>query len=289
MNVIIFGFVCASIMVGGGYWVATRSPAWLSGHRLGLLMAVGSALLLTTLCLEMLPTASEVLGHQAFVWVLVGIVAVVLLEQHLAPRLDRWLTQQPADEFSMAEAHHHGRHHDHDACDHATEACSTHRIDPMSHIHALHHHGHLHHGTACTAVGCLVVCTFFDGLSLAAGFSTSAHLGIVLSIGLLLHLLPEGLVAASILLAAGARRATAQGAAIVIGLALLAGIGTAKTLGVAIGASAVVLALASGVIAYVALGQLLPLVMRTPGGLRLMLATIGILALLETTWPHSHH
>lgn len=124
---------------------------------------------------------------------------------------------------------------------------------------------------------------------MAAGFSTSAHLGIVLSIGLLLHLLPEGLVAASILLAAGARRATAQGAAIIIGLALLAGIGTAKTIGVAIGASAVVLALASGVIAYVTLGQLLPLVMRTPGGLRLMLTTIGVLAILETTWPHSHH
>lgn len=285
MNVIIVGLVCACIMVGSGYWVATRSPAWLSGNRLGLLMAIGTALLLTTLCLEMLPTASEMLGHQAFVWVLVGIVAVVLLEQHLAPRLDRWLTQRPEDRSDVPEPHHH----DHGACDHATEAYSTHRVGPMGHVHAMHQHSHLHHGTACTAVGCLVVCTFFDGLSLAAGFSTSAHLGIVLSIGLLLHLLPEGLVAASVLLAAGARRATAQGAAIVIGLALLAGIGTAKTLGVAIGASAVVLALASGVIAYVALGQLLPLVMRTPGGLRLMLATIGILALLETTWPHSHH
>ncbi|MEB3198206.1 MAG: ZIP family metal transporter [Candidatus Sericytochromatia bacterium] len=292
MTILVYSLVTAALMLAGGLWVATRPQAWLTEGRLSLLVAAGTGLLLATLGLEMLPSASEALGHRAFVWFLAGIGIVLLLEHHAAPWLDRLLApprsscqhdHSVSHEAHAADCDAHAHAHHHHVAGSAAALSTT-----LAHSHGHHAHGLLSHGTACTAVGCLIVCTFFDGLSLAAGFSTSAQLGALLGAGLLLHLLPEGVVAASVLLAAGASRAAARRAATVVACALLGGVLVASGLGGALGGSATVLALASGVIAYVVLGQLVPVALRAPGGLWLMLGVTAALALFEHLWPHSH-
>ncbi|MEB3221096.1 MAG: ZIP family metal transporter [Candidatus Sericytochromatia bacterium] len=290
MDVVTYSLAAAAATAAGGYWVATRPQAWLTEDRLATLVAAGAGLLLATLGLEMLPTASEALGHRAFVWFLVGIGVVLVLERYAAPWLDGWFAPAAACEASAHAGHAHqggcdGHHHHHH---HPVAEPMAGLSGTLAHAHGHHAHGVISHGTACTAVGCLIVCTFFDGLSLAAGWSTSAQLGALLGTGLLLHLLPEGLVAASVLLAAGASREAARRAAAAVALALLAGVGLAAGLGGVLGGSAAVLALASGVIAYVVLGQLVPVALRAPGGLWLMLAVVVALALVERQWPHGH-
>ena len=290
MDVLVYSVATAAVTATGGLWIATRPNTWLTEARLATLVALGAGVLLATLVFEMLPTAVEALGQRAFSWFAIGIALVLLLERYASPVLDGLFGPDVGHGHAHAEAEHaacghgHHAHHHHAVASDVAEVAST-----MAHAHGHHAHGLLSHGTACTAVGCLIVCTFFDGLSLAAGFSTSAQLGALLSAGLTLHLLPEGVVAASVLLAAGGSRAAAQRAVWAVAIALLAGVGAALALGSALGAPAAVLALASGVIAYVVLGQLVPVALRAPGGLWLMLAVVAVLGSFESFWPHSHH
>src|SRR5262249_54171699 len=58
----------------------------------------------------------------------------------------------------------------------------------------------------------LGVHTLFDGVAIAAGFMIGPALGVLLSIAVCLHKVPEGVTIASIMLAGGQSRATAIGA-----------------------------------------------------------------------------
>ncbi len=75
------------------------------------------------------------------------------------------------------------------------------RLVEKTHSHSVensqHHHTHiLSASTVCSTVGCLTVCSFFDGIRLFAGLSLEGYAAVVTSVGLFFHLLSEGVLVA---------------------------------------------------------------------------------------------
>lgn len=173
-------------------------------------------------------------------------------------------------------------HHDHDhGHDHA-----------HGHDHG-HHHGHGHgdllsHGAACSVLGCLLACTFFDGLAIGASFGLGAEVGVWVAFGLAAHLVPEGMVAATVLLAAGSSRAAAQRAVVGVGVALMLGVLVPTLAGEALGLTALALPFSAGVLLYVVLAQLAPVALRVRGGVPAMAMGAALFWVVSVLSPHHH-
>ncbi len=117
-------------------------------------------------------------------------------------------------------------------------------------------HSHLlSRSSAFTAAGGLAIHTFFDGISIAAGFAVDVKLGLLIFIAMIIHKLPEGFTVASIMLAAGQSRKTAFLASVFIGFVTL--IGTLSILFFK-QAAHFALPLSAGVTLYVAASDLIP-------------------------------
>lgn len=112
---------------------------------------------------------------------------------------------------------------------------------------------------AYTAIGGLSIHTFFDGASVASAFVVDRKVGLLVFVAVLLHKVPEGFTAASIVLASGRSARRALSATLVIGGATLAGVLTVGLLH-AHAATAVAYALpfSAGVTLYVAASDLIP-------------------------------
>jgi ZIP family zinc transporter/zinc and cadmium transporter len=126
-----------------------------------------------------------------------------------------------------------------------------------------HTHEFVNPRVAYTALAGLTIHTFFDGVSMTAGFLISPWLGTVIFGATLLHNVPEGFTMASIM--AAARRSRSAGMEAVGALAVSRILGV---LGMAIAQRWVNygLALSAGVTLYVAASDLIPEVnkMRSP-------------------------
>ena len=109
----------------------------------------------------------------------------------------------------------------------------------------------------------LGVHTLFDGVAIAAGFMIGPALGVLLSVAVCLHKIPEGVTIASIMLAGGQSRATAIGAGALLGALTIAG--AVATRFVAEHHVGYALALSAGVTIYVAASDLIPEVNREGG------------------------
>src|SRR5215813_11071497 len=70
----------------------------------------------------------------------------------------------------------------------------------------------------------LVIHTFFDGIAIAAGFLISGWLGWVIFLAVILHKVPEGFTASSVMLAGGSSKKVAWLASAVLGLATVMGV-----------------------------------------------------------------
>ena len=113
--------------------------------------------------------------------------------------------------------------------------------------------------SAYTAVGGLLIHTFFDGVSIAAAAQVDVRVGILVFIAIFLHKFPEGFTIASMILAAGKDFKEVLIATSVIGLMTLFGVLSFYFIGESIGFSvAYALPLASGVTLYVAASDLIP-------------------------------
>ena len=108
----------------------------------------------------------------------------------------------------------------------------------------------------------LGVHTFFDGVTIAAGFLVSPSLGLLLFFAMLLHKLPEGFTIASLMLASGRSRRAATMAAGLLGASTILGV-LMTSLFSQFGGYA--LALSAGVTIYVAASDLIPEVNRERG------------------------
>lgn len=127
--------------------------------------------------------------------------------------------------------------------------------------------------TSLSAVLGLAIHTFFDGVSIAAGFLVSVPLGILIFFAVILHKLPEGFTVASITLASGRSKAEAFASA--------CGLATATILGVLLtnrlsGAVAWALPLSTGVTLYVAATDLMPQVNEERGIRMAIVAFLGV-------------
>jgi zinc transporter ZupT len=112
---------------------------------------------------------------------------------------------------------------------------------------------------AYTALGGLSIHTFFDGASVASAFVVDRKVGLLVFVAVLLHKVPEGFTAASIMLASGRSAGRAVGATLIIGAATLVGVLSVAILQARV-AEAVVYALpfSAGVTLYVAASDLIP-------------------------------
>lgn len=135
-----------------------------------------------------------------------------------------------------------------------------HTIAPHFHLGEEVHSNHLiPPKSAYTAIGGLMIHTFFDGVSIAAAAQVDFKVGILVFLAILLHKFPEGFTISSMLLAAGKGKKEVLLGTSLVGLTTLFGVILFYFVGTNIGFSvAYALPLASGVTLYVAASDLIP-------------------------------
>lgn len=135
-----------------------------------------------------------------------------------------------------------------------------HTIAPHFHLGEEVHSDHLLSSkSAYTAVGGLMIHTFFDGVSIAAASLIDVKVGFLVFIAVFLHKFPEGFTIGSMLIAAGKGFKQVLVATTLIGLTTFAGVLLTYILGASLGyTTAYALPLACGVTLYVAASDLIP-------------------------------
>jgi len=135
-----------------------------------------------------------------------------------------------------------------------------HTIAPHFHFGAETHPEHvLRPSAAYTAIGGLVIHSFFDGVSIAAAFLVNYKVGLLVFIAILLHKVPEGFTVASIMLASGRSARRALVATLTVGAATFAGVVSVALLQTKVGTLvAYALPFSAGVTLYVAASDLIP-------------------------------
>jgi len=135
-----------------------------------------------------------------------------------------------------------------------------HTIAPHIHLGEEVHKDHLiSTRSAYTAVGGLLIHTFFDGVSIAAAAQLDFRVGFLVFLAILLHKFPEGFTIASMILAAGKGRKEVLIGTSLVGLTTLLGVLLFYFVGSKVGFTvAYALPLASGVTLYVAASDLIP-------------------------------
>ena len=130
-----------------------------------------------------------------------------------------------------------------------------------------------------TALLGLALHTLFDGVSIGSGFIITPTLGILVSIAVFLHKVPEGFTVASIMVAAGRTKREAVLGAVWLGAATVAGV---LTISLWSSVVHVALPLSAGAGLYVAASDLIPAVNEAKGA-RKPLAVFGGVFLFAIT------
>lgn len=122
-----------------------------------------------------------------------------------------------------------------------------------------HSHEIISPKSAYTAVGGLLIHTFFDGVSIAAAEQVDFRIGLLVFIAIFLHKFPEGFTIGSMVMAAGKSRNQVMIATSLMGLTTFLGVlvfyCVGSTLGLTVGYA---LPFAGGVTLYVAASDLIP-------------------------------
>jgi len=134
-----------------------------------------------------------------------------------------------------------------------------HTIAPHFHLGEEVHPDHLISArSAYTAIGGLLIHTFFDGVSISAAAQVDFKVGILVFIAVFLHKFPEGFTIGSMVLAAGKNRKEVLLATSLVGLTTLLGVFVFYLVGDLGFTLAYALPVASGVTLYVAASDLIP-------------------------------
>lgn len=113
--------------------------------------------------------------------------------------------------------------------------------------------------SAYTAIGGLLIHTFFDGISIAAALQVDFKVGFLVFVAIFLHKFPEGFTIASMVLAAGKNLKEVIFATSLVGATTFVGVLFFYFIGANIGFTvAYALPLAGGVTLYVAASDLIP-------------------------------
>lgn len=166
-------------------------------------------------------------------------------------------------------------------------------------VHVMEHGitSHFHYGeethteggpmTGIMALVGLSLHSFMDGLALAAAVHSSSNLGLFMFMALLLHRIPEGATISSIFLVRGFGRRGALLASAGLAVATLLGAMSQSALHLR---PAPVLALAGGLVIYVASSDLLPQVQKERGwkSTLALLTGFGMFFITALIAPHQH-
>jgi zinc transporter ZupT len=227
-ELLFFGGLVALANVAGGLLLARPGTFQRSRHLLRYLVALGAGFMLAAIFLEILPEVvvlwgkSNAEGGEAGHGVLNAMT--LLLAGYL---LIHFFEHTIAPHFHFGEETH-----------------------PEAVVRS---------SAAYTAIGGLSIHTFFDGASVAAAFMVDRKVGLLVFVAVLLHKVPEGFTAASIILASGRSARTALIATLIIGGATLAGVLTVAILQARVAeAVAYALPFSAGVTLYVAASDLIP-------------------------------
>lgn len=151
-----------------------------------------------------------------------------------------------------------------------------HTVAPHFHLGEEIHAGELvSKHSAYSAMGGLLVHTFFDGVSIAAASQIDIRAGLLVLIAVLIHKFPEGFTIGSVILAAGKGQREVITATALIGLMTLIGVVLYYLIGSHLGFTiGYALPIASGVTLYVAASDLIPEVNHHGGRKHLVSLTI---------------
>lgn len=135
-----------------------------------------------------------------------------------------------------------------------------HTIAPHFHLgEEMHGDNLISSASAYTAIGGLLVHTFFDGISIAAAAQVDARVGVLVFIAVFLHKFPEGFTIASMILAAGKGLREVLFATSLVGMTTFLGVLLYYFVGARVGFTvAYALPVAAGVTLYVAASDLIP-------------------------------
>jgi len=135
-----------------------------------------------------------------------------------------------------------------------------HTIAPHFHLgEEVHSENLISRSSAYTAVGGLMIHTFFDGVSIAAASQIDVKVGFLVFVAVFLHKFPEGFTIGSMIMAAGKGLREVVLATALLGGTTLLGVLLFYAIGSNLGFTvAYALPLASGVTLYVAASDLIP-------------------------------
>lgn len=158
------------------------------------------------------------------------------------------------------------------------------------HVHtdkASHKDSHVQGTVTGSSLGMLIH-TFFDGFSIAAGFELDVKVGVTVFVALLLHKIPDGVTIASIIYSLTGNRKKAVGSAVIMGISTVVGAIFAWLLtGVYFpdeGVLALALSLSAGIFLYVAGSDLLPAVNAARDRLLMWFVVLGIVIYFLLQW-----
>lgn len=134
--------------------------------------------------------------------------------------------------------------------------------------------------------------SFFDGVSIVAGFEVSGELGILVFTAVLLHKIPDGLTISSIVLTAFGDKFKAFIASVVLALSTLLGAGLVWVVGhsgiapIAISESfaRIGLSFSAGIFLYVAATDLLPIVNQSENRRIGLYVFLGVIVFYVASW-----
>ena len=198
---------------------------------LNIFLSLGSGALLSICFLDFVPHSFE--GAKFYdkisVFILSGILLQALADVYLLPRLG-FLDQFLQADTSNKPAHRH-----------------SHTFSPFS---------------TCSVVGCLSICSFFDGIRLFSAFSVESFVAFSAGFGLFFHLLSEGVLIAVLALSSHLKKQILFILAGTVGGALFLGALFAQIFSQGFSLDSLI-AFSSGCLIYICFTHLLPISLKT--------------------------
>ena len=163
----------------------------------------------------------------------------------------------------------------------------NHLLPKEKHECSQHDAAHVHYhllppSMGCSAMGCFILCAFFDGIRLNSGLLINPQATVLISIGLLFHLLPESITIVGIGMSSGFSRKALGRIIALFCLSLMAGSASFFALSKLQTVESTTLALAAGLFIYVCSIHLIPVTIKIRQ-IKWLLAGIGICLLLAFT------
>ncbi len=236
-------FIIVATVVSGLLLVQQKDSSGIS-KTLSYFLPFSTGMLISLCITEFIPQTFKFRSIQTDILLLFGIMVIILIEKYILP---------------LFEQSH-------------SKICS----------HQKSHESSISKYIACSSIGCILVCAFFDGLTVVSGFGIGCGTGLLVSSGMVLHTIPEGVLVASMGVAGGLSNEASRRSVIFVGFSILLGAVIGMTTSSLLSFQRVVLPIASGVLLYVSIGQLLPISLKNKFGIAGLLAGMAIIFLLKT-------